>query len=83
LLDESLDDLELHANCMLTYFSRRESAAQPGAVVSVGEDNIYRHPSEEVMDRLEQTAPVVHRTDRDGALVLRSNGREWQVVDWH
>ncbi len=53
-----------------------------GAVVSVGEGNPFRHPSAEVMTRLQETARVVHRTDRDGALVLRSDGRRWRVVDW-
>jgi len=33
------------------------------------------------MARLRKVAQVVHRTDRDGALVLRSNGRQWRVVD--
>ncbi len=53
-----------------------------GVVVSVGEGNVYRHPSEEVMARLHEATRVVHRTDRDGALVLRSDGKKWRVVDW-
>ncbi|MFB0517176.1 MAG: DNA internalization-related competence protein ComEC/Rec2, partial [Candidatus Neomarinimicrobiota bacterium] len=53
-----------------------------GAVVSVGEGNVYRHPSPETLARLKSIARVVHRTDRDGALVLRSDGRQWQVADW-
>ncbi|MEE9162978.1 MAG: DNA internalization-related competence protein ComEC/Rec2, partial [Candidatus Neomarinimicrobiota bacterium] len=48
-------------------------AARPkGAVVSVGRGNLYRHPSPEVLDRLHEVAPVVHRTDTQGALVLRT-----------
>jgi len=59
-----------------------EACRPAGVVVSVGEGNVYRHPSEEVMDRLRQAATIVHRTDRDGALVLRSDGEQWRVVDW-
>jgi len=43
---------------------------------------IIGHPSTEVVARLHEAARVVHRTDRDGALVLRSDGRQWRVVDW-
>ncbi|UCH63447.1 MAG: DNA internalization-related competence protein ComEC/Rec2 [Fidelibacterota bacterium] len=59
-----------------------EACRPTGAIVSVGESNIFHHPSEEVMARLTQIAQVVHRTDRDGALVLRSNGEQWHVTDW-
>ena len=59
-----------------------ETCRPAGVVVSVGEGNVFRHPSEEVMARLHEAVPVVHRTDRDGALVLRSDGRRWRVVDW-
>ena len=59
------------------------AASRPkGVVVSVGRRNRYGHPSPEAMDRLRQAAVVVHRTDRDGALVLRSDGANWTVVDW-
>jgi len=59
------------------------NACRPsGAVISVGKANVYRHPSPEALARLEQAASLVSRTDRDGALVLRSDGREWRVVDW-
>ncbi len=34
------------------------------------------------MARLHEATRVVHRTDRDGALVLRSDGKKWRVVDW-
>ncbi|MCH7522036.1 MAG: MBL fold metallo-hydrolase, partial [Candidatus Marinimicrobia bacterium] len=40
------------------------------------------HPAPEALDRLRQVAGVVHRTDRDGALVLRSDGTHWTVVNW-
>ncbi|MCH7521717.1 MAG: DNA internalization-related competence protein ComEC/Rec2 [Candidatus Marinimicrobia bacterium] len=59
------------------------AASQPqGAVVSVGRRNRYGHPAPEALDRLRQVAGVVHRTDRDGALVLRSDGTHWTVVNW-
>jgi competence protein ComEC len=53
-----------------------------GAVISVREGNVFKHPSEEVLARLKSATQVVHRTDRDGALVMRSDGEKWQTVDW-
>lgn len=39
--------------------------------ISVGEDNSYGHPSEEVLDRLKQTGCVIFRTDEDGTITFR------------
>ena len=40
------------------------------AVISVGE-NPYGHPSQEVLDRLEDAGCAVYRTDRDGNITFR------------
>jgi len=48
----------------------------PGfAIVSVGLDNSYGHPHPDVLDRLERHHVVVLRTDLDGMITLRSDGR--------
>jgi competence protein ComEC len=39
--------------------------------ISVGKDNPYGHPSQAVLDRLEQYGCEIHRTDLDGTLVFR------------
>jgi competence protein ComEC len=39
--------------------------------VSVGLDNPYGHPSEEVLERLSRYGCIVYRTDRDGTIVFR------------
>ncbi len=44
------------------------------AVVSVGEGNPYRQPAEEVVGRYTDAGAAVFRTDRDGAVILRSAG---------
>lgn len=51
------------------------------AVISVGRNNRYGHPSADVLARLEQAGVAVLRTDRDGAitLTLRPDGWEWQT----
>lgn len=39
--------------------------------ISVGEDNPYGHPSQQVLDRLERYDCTVYRTDEDGTIVFR------------
>lgn len=56
-----------------------EAVAPSIALVSAGFLNPYRHPSEVVVDRLQQRGTALFRTDRDGAIFLRSNGSRW----WH
>jgi len=53
------------------------------AVISVGEDNPYGHPSDEVMDRLEANPDIenIFRTDEQGTIEFITDGeRLWVVV---
>lgn len=52
------------------------------AVVSVGARNPFRHPSPEVLARLEAAGARVYRTDRDGAVILETDGRILRVTAW-
>lgn len=45
------------------------------AVISVGEDNSYGHPHEEVLSRLRDADVKVYRTDKDGDVVCISDGK--------
>ena len=49
------------------------------AVVSVGADNRYGHPAPETLTRLREWPVGLFRTDRDGAVVFRSNGQDLTV----
>ncbi len=49
------------------------------AVVSVGAGNSYGHPSRDVLDRLRGAGAHLLRTDADGAVVARTDGRRLQV----
>ena len=46
------------------------------AVISVGEDNEYGHPTDEVLSRLRDAGVTVYRTDIQGTIVCSSNGTD-------
>ncbi len=52
------------------------------AVISVGARNPFRHPSADVVARLEAAGARVYRTDRDGAVILETDGRVLRVTTW-
>ena len=58
-------------------------AVQPVfAIVSVGQDNSYGHPHADVIDRLLDHNAVVYRTDLDGLVSIRTDGRRFHVATW-
>ena len=52
-----------------------EAVAPKYCVISVGENNEYGHPSEEVLSRLSEYCNSVYRTDMDGEIVCTSDGK--------
>jgi competence protein ComEC len=52
------------------------------SLISAGIKNKFRHPSPEVLNRLGLIKSKIFRTDKLGAVLLRSNGDSVYVVDW-
>src|SRR5690606_26343454 len=48
------------------------------ALVSVGWLNSHGHPNAAVVERLASRGVALFRTDRDGAITLRTDGRRWR-----
>ena len=64
------------------YYARRQAApaANPAfAIISVGTDNSYGHPNRDVLDRLGEHHAEVLRTDRNGLVTVRTDGRHLTV----
>ena len=49
------------------------------AVISVGKNNSFGHPSQEVLQRLAGKGVILFRTDESGAVVLTSNGKSIRI----
>ena len=49
------------------------------AVLSVGQDNRYKHPSQETLDLFESAGAQVYRTDQDGTITIISDGEHYRV----
>ena len=45
------------------------------AVISVGDDNSYNHPNENTLSRLRDAGVTVYRTDLNGTVICRSDGK--------
>jgi competence protein ComEC len=48
-------------------------------LISCGQDNSYGHPHEEALERLRQVESAAARTDEQGALTIRSNGKTFRA----
>ena len=51
-------------------------------MISVGRRNPFSHPTPEVLARLGQAGVRIYRTDRDGAVILDTDGAELRITRW-
>jgi competence protein ComEC len=49
------------------------------ALISAGRGNLFGHPAPEVLARLQRIGAEIFRTDRDGAIILETDGRSVDV----
>ena len=55
-------------------------AARPEfAIISVGADNSYGHPNRDVLDRLYDRNAMIFRTDQNGLVTVRTDGRHVSI----
>ena len=52
------------------------------SLISAGIQNKFGHPSTKVLKRLEPLKSKIYRTDKLGAVLLRSNGDSIYIVNW-
>lgn len=52
------------------------------SLISAGVKNKFKHPAEEVIERLTQYGSEIQRTDESGALLFHSDGRTFKRINW-
>ena len=53
-------------------------AVRPQAVIaSCGRENLYGHPAEGFLSRVREAGADLYRTDLQGSVILRSDGKDW------
>lgn len=52
------------------------------ALISAGLKNKFHHPSNEVLERLQMLNANILRTDKQGAVILKSDGNSVAQVKW-
>lgn len=53
------------------------------AIISVGQDNDYRHPSSFILDRLRTGGTTVYRTDYDGSVQIKMLSERYKINTFH
>jgi len=81
-LDSSRLDVDLlkvghHGSRTSTSDAFVKAVTPAAAIVSVGADNNYGHPTSDVLNTLTKNASAVLRTDKEGTVVFISNGGEF------
>ena len=62
-----------------------EAVSPSVAIISAGFENSFGHPHASVLARLAERHSAVLRTDRDGLITVRSDGRKLSLdsMSWH
>ena len=80
-LQSSVLKVAHHGSCSSTTPEFLAAVAPEVVVISVGADNRFGHPCEEVLERLEELP--VYRTDKQGAVEIISDGNQmWIETEW-
>ncbi len=52
------------------------------SLVSAGINNSYGHPADKVISRLKEIGSKIFRTDKEGAVILQSDGTSFKKIVW-
>ncbi len=52
------------------------------SLISLGDKNKFKHPAPQTIERYENIGSQILRTDHEGAILYRSDGKKWAKVNW-
>ena len=58
-----------------------EAVAPKYAIISCGDGNKYNHPHDETMDKLIEKGITIYRTDEQGSIIFKTDGKTFTLVD--
>ncbi|MFA6332433.1 MAG: lamin tail domain-containing protein [Methanoregula sp.] len=78
-LDAQILKLGHHGSSSSTSAAFLSRVSPEVAIISLASDNPYGHPHDATLQRLSGAGVTVYRTDRDGTILVRSNGISYSV----
>ncbi|MBM3262198.1 MAG: DNA internalization-related competence protein ComEC/Rec2 [candidate division Zixibacteria bacterium] len=78
-LPTSIVKVPHHGSSTSSGISFIERFCPKAAVISVGAYNAFRHPARAVIERYGKAGAQVYRTDRSGAVTIRSDGKTFTI----
>lgn len=69
-----------HGSSSSTNETFLEEITPEAAVISVGKDNDYGHPTETVLARLREIGGEIYRTDEMGTLEIQTDGQNYEIA---
>ncbi|MBI2619256.1 MAG: DNA internalization-related competence protein ComEC/Rec2 [Ignavibacteriales bacterium] len=81
-LDSDLFKVGHHGSITSTTETFLDGITPEFAIISVGRQNKFGHPSNEVIERMQRRGVEIVRTDREGAAVFESDGNIWKRIHW-
>ncbi len=80
--DVSADVLKIghHGSNSSTKYKFLREVMPEYAIISVGKGNDYGHPSKEVLSRLKDAGATIYRTDKNGDIIVTSDGENIEVI---
>jgi len=77
-LESDILKLAHHGSKTSTSYNFFKAVNPEVAVISVGENNRYKHPSQEVLERIKDL--MVYRTDKDGDIKILTDGISFDII---
>ena len=78
-IDSDILKVGHHGSSSSTIQEFLDSVSPEVCIIMVGTDNRYGHPHEEVIDRLNLFGCEIYRTDLDGNIIVKTDGRDYSV----
>lgn len=80
-LDSDILKVAHHGSNSSSIDSFLEAVSPEIATISVGIDNLFGHPSQDVIGRLENHTNLIYRTDENGEITIKVNRNKIVKID--